>query len=332
MIRILNAEPLGYCEEARAVLRQVGEVVEAPLGRAELLSRLPGFDVLIVRLAHQVDQEMLDVAGRLKVIVSATTGLDHIDVDYANARNIAVLSLRGETAFLEKIAATGEHTWALVLSLLRRIPEASASVLAGRWDRDNHRGCELSGKRLGLVGLGRIGRQVARYGLAFRMHVSAYDPHPAEWVESVKRAPDLQALLRASDILSLHVPLDEQTTGLLGPKELDCLPEHAMVINTSRGELLDETALVDALASGHLSGAAVDVLSHEREPHERSHSPLLRYAATHNNLLITPHIGGATCESMARTEVFMARKLAHHLCSRALNEPLPETDSSRGQE
>ena len=163
MTRILNAEALGYCDEARVILRELGEVAEGNLDREELLARLPGYDVLIVRLAHQVDREVIDTGRHLKVIVSATTGLDHIDTSYAASKGIAVLSLRGEAAFLDSIWATAEHTWALLLAVLRRIPQAFASARAGHWDRDLFRGNELAGKRLGIVGLGRVGRKVARY-------------------------------------------------------------------------------------------------------------------------------------------------------------------------
>ena len=157
MISILNAEPRGYCEEARAILKGLGQLTERELSRAELLAQLPGYDALIVRLAHQIDQEVVDRGKGLKAIVTATTGLDHINVEYAQQKGIAVLSLRGETAFLNTVSATAEHTWALLLALLRRIPAAFASVRAGQWDRDHFRGSELDGKRLGLVGLGRHG-------------------------------------------------------------------------------------------------------------------------------------------------------------------------------
>ena len=315
MIRILNAEPLGYCDEARSILTQLGELVEAPLNRSELLSRLLDYDVLIVRLAHQIDREVIDAGCRLKAIVTATTGLDHIDVDYAQSRGVAVLSLKGETEFLRTVSATAEHTWALLLALLRHIPQAFSAVQAGGWDRDAFRGHQLDGKRLGIIGLGRIGRKVARYGLVFCMDVAAYDPYAAEWVKGVARLSELSDLLRHSDVLSLHVPVNEETIGVIGAGELALLPPEAVLINTSRGELIDETALVHALENGYLAGAALDVIAHEREPEQRQESPLLAYARTHENLLITPHIAGATHESMAKTEAFMAHKLATFLNS-----------------
>ena len=314
MIRILNAEPHQYSEEARTVLRGLGEVVERPLGRAELVRALPEFDVLIVRLGHQVDRALLDVGRRLRAVVTATTGLDHVDVDHAARRGVAVLSLRGETEFLRTIPATAEHTWALLLALFRRIAPAFDSVRRGAWDRDRFRGRELAGGRLGIVGLGRVGRRVARYGLAFDMGVAAYDPYATEWPPGVRRAATVEDLLAETDVLSLHVPLNPETHGLIDRRALALLPRGAVVVNTARGDLVDPAALQAALETGHLTGAALDVLPGERDLVAGTATPaLLAYARAHDNLLVTPHVAGATVESMARTELFMARKLAAFL-------------------
>ena len=313
MIRILNVEPQGYCDDARLILNKVGQVVEDCLNREDLIRQLHAYDVLITRLAHQVDREVIDSGTRLRAIVTATTGLDHIDVDYADARGIAVLSLRGEFEFLRTICATAEHTWALLLALLRRIPQAFTSVLEGNWNRNEFRGNELNGKLLGILGLGRVGRQVADYGLAFGMKVAAYDPYATEWVDGVERVAKLHDLLRRGNVISLHLPLNGETQQLIGDSELTSLPSGSILVNTSRGELLDEMVLVRALETGHLAGAALDVIQHERNPDKLFSSPLLSYARTHDNLLITPHVAGATHESMSRTEVFMAGKLVAFL-------------------
>lgn len=307
-LRILNLEPENYAAEALAVLQSLGEVETGPLDRRALLDCIGGFEVLIVRLAHQIDRQVLERADRLKVIVSATTGLDHIDLDCAAAKGIAVLSLRGETEFLRGIPATAEHTWALLLALVRRIPAAHASVLAGEWQRDRFRGADLAGKTLGLLGLGRIGEKVARYGLAFGMRVAAFDPYRAGWPDGVERLVSQADLLGRSQVLSIHVPLNAETEGLIGAAELNLLPPGALLVNTSRGQVLDEAALLAALENGHLGGAALDVLGEERSVN-LVESPLVRYARAHDNLILTPHIGGATRESMAATEIFMAHKL-----------------------
>ena len=305
---ILNLEPDNYSAEASAILQSLGRVDSGPLTRRELLERIGDYEIIIVRLAHQVDREMLDRAERLKAILTATTGLDHIDMAYAESKNITVLSLRGETEFLRGIPATAEHTWALFLALVRRIPSAFQSVLAGEWERDRFKGHDLAGKTLGILGLGRIGEMVARYGQAFGMRVIAYDPYRRDWLPGVERAGEMETLLRQSQVLCVHVPLNEETTNLLGAAELAQLPPGAVLVNTARGQVLDESALLNALESGRLAGAALDVICNERSEGPNC-SPLVQYARTHDNLLITPHIAGATYESMAATEIFMARKL-----------------------
>ncbi len=314
-LRILNIEPQGYSANARQKLGALGELVEQPMSRAELLAAVADFDVLIVRLNHQIDRRVIDAGQRLQAIVSATTGLDHIDVDYARRRGIQVVSLKGEVAFLQTISATAEHTWALLLCLLRRLVPAAASVMRGEWDRDAFRGRELYGKNLGIVGLGRLGRKVARYGLAFDMHVGAYDPSSKDWLPDVWRAESLKALLAWCDVVSLHVPLNDSTQQMIGADALARLSPTAVLINTSRGQIVDENALVDALRRGSLSGAAVDVIANERVPAMRAASPLLDYAREHDNLIISPHIGGATHESMARTEAFIVAKLKDGLAA-----------------
>jgi D-3-phosphoglycerate dehydrogenase len=310
--RILNLEPDNYSTEALAILQSLGRVDGGPLTRRELLERIGDYEIIIVRLAHQVDREIVGRTTRLKVIVTATTGLDHIDVAYAEAKNIKVLSLHGETEFLRSIPATAEHTWALLLALVRQIPAAFQSVLAGEWERDRFKGHDLAGKTLGILGLGRIGEMVACYGQAFDMRVVAYDPYRKDWLPGVERASSQSELLGQSQVLCVHVPLNEETENLLGAAELAQLPPGAILVNTARGQIIDEATLLSALEQGHLAGAALDVLGEERAA-DPNRSLLVQYARSHNNLLITPHIAGATSESMAATEVFMARKLRAYL-------------------
>ena len=309
MIRILNAEPYGYDSEARTVLQSIGELAEARLSQEELPRRVGDVDVLIVRLGLRVDRQVIDVGSGLRAIVSATTGLDHIDVDYARSRGVSVLSLQDETEFLKNVRATAEHTWALLLALVRRIPFAFRSVCEGEWDRDRFRGHDLYGKRFGVVGLGRIGEMVARYAMAFGLQVHAYDPLRQGWPPDVVREPTLDDLLRVAEILSLHAPLNDQTRALIGSRELNLLPAGAILVNTARGDLIDAYALLDTLSEGKLAGAALDVIPGERDDRDERRAALVEYARKHSNLLLTPHIGGATVESMALTELLMANRL-----------------------
>lgn len=311
--RVLNAEPDRYSPRARAALQEVAEVVEEALDREALLRRVPDFDALIVRLAHRVDREVLAAGTRLRAVATATTGLDHVDLAAARERGVEVLSLRGEHEFLRSVSATAEHTWALLLALLRHIPAAHHAASRGEWDRDRFRGRELEGKRLGVLGLGRIGAKVADYGRAFGMEVRAYDRYLEAWPDGVGCAESLDALLAWSDVLTVHVPLNEDTRGMLGARQLARMPKGSWLVNTSRGAVVSGQDLVDALRAGHLAGAAVDVVEGETEPGGPAQDPLVRYAREHDALLVTPHVGGATAESMEKTEVFMARKLAGFL-------------------
>ncbi|MCA9997877.1 MAG: hypothetical protein KDE56_19090 [Anaerolineales bacterium] len=311
---ILNAEPDNYSPAARDILQTMGEVWDKrPLTRPQLLAQLPHAHVLIVRLAHHIDAEIIQAGHQLQAIVTATTGLDHIDLAAATAQGVAVLSLRGEEQFLRTIPATAEHTWALLLALVRHIPAATAAVQRGQWNRDEFRGHDLFGKRLGIIGLGRIGNMVVRYAHAFGLHVQAYDPYLMTWPANVAQHLQLDTLLASSDIITLHIPLNSSTIKLIGARELALLPPGAWLVNTSRGAIVDESALLAALQTNQLGGAALDVLAAEVAGEITHQHPLVHYAQTHQNLLITPHIGGATRDSMAMTEIFMAQKLRRFL-------------------
>jgi D-3-phosphoglycerate dehydrogenase len=314
-LRILNAEPRDYSEAARKFLREIGTLEEAELDRSALLACIGEYDVLIVRLAHSVDRELLEAATRLSVVVTATTGLDHIDLGEAAARGVTVLSLRGEHAFLSSVSSTAELTWALLLALVRRLMPAFDHVRQGGWDRDQFRGVELQGMRLGIVGVGRVGTMVARYGRAFAMNVAAFDPDPLAWPEGVERVESLDQLAMGADVLTVHAPLDESTQGLIDRNVLLKLPRGAFLVNTARAAILDGAALLELLESGHLAGAAIDVLDAERDEAGLRNHPLIEYARTHENLLVTPHIAGASTQAMERTEVFMAEKLRDHVAA-----------------
>ncbi len=316
---ILNVEPDRFSEAARGVLRSIGELREEAAGsRDALLCLAAGADVLWTRLAHRIDDGVLAAAPRLRTVVTPTTGLTHIDLEAAARRGVAVLSLRGETAFLERITATAELAWGLVLALSRRLGEAFDQTRAGGWDRDALRGRELQGATLGVLGLGRLGRMVARYGLAFRMRVLAADP-AAETAapEGVEIVP-ADCLLAEADVVSVHASLTDASRGFLDARAFARMKPGVLFVNTARGELVDDAALRAALESGRVAAAALDVLSGEpfAGPAAPAAHPLAAYARAHpDRLLLTPHIGGATAESMAATELFMAEKLRDRLAA-----------------
>lgn len=309
-LKILIAESRDFSAEALALLSNIGEVRLEDLDRSELSKLAADCDLLWVRLRNRIDRDLLQRARRLQAIATPTTGLNHIDLDEAARRGIRVFSLRGETDFLKDIRATAEHTIGLTLALLRHIPGAVQNAHFGTWNRDAFRGSELCGKTVGVVGYGRLGRLVAGYFRAFGAHIIAADPHvtSSEAENFVEMAP-LEALLMRSDVVTLHVSLSADTEKFFGLEQFQRMKRGSWFVNTARGELIDEAALLKALDSGHISGAALDVLCGETLP-EFYANPLLRYAQTRGNLLITPHIGGCTSESMAKTEIFLARKIA----------------------
>lgn len=314
MLRLLILEPEGYSQEAIDILRDFSDIDYGPLSRGELKKAISRYDGLIVRLGHKIDREILDNAINLKFIASATTGLNHIDCDYAKKLGIAILSLKGETDFLDSIHATAEHTWALILSLIRNIPVSMRNVYEGRWDRDAFKGSELFGKTLGVIGYGRLGKKIARYAKAFGMNVIVNDVkrvHPDEGITFAS----LDTLLEDSDIVTIHVPYTRANHNLISIEQINKIKQGAYLVNTSRGEVLDEHALLESLVSGHLAGAALDVMcgENEKDPRWMRSDPLIAYAREHTNLIITPHLGGCTFESMEKTEIFIARKIRSFL-------------------
>ncbi len=276
---------------------------------AALLAAIPSAEVLWVRLAYKIDAVLMAKAPALSLIVTATTGLNHIDLKAADQRGIQVLSLKGKTDFLKDIRATAEHTIGLILALIRHLPAAASEVTSGGWRRDPYQGSELYGKTVGLVGYGRLGKIVARYLRAFDTTVLVTDPvvpHGplTEGIESVSS----EELLRKSDIVSLHVDLHDGTKGFYDANLFLAMKPGAFFLNTSRGELIDETALLGRLQSGAIRGAALDVLSNEKTA-GMGENALVQYAQGSENLIITPHIGGCTVESMGKAEHFLAQEL-----------------------
>lgn len=309
-IRILNAEPENYSKEARVILERFASIDEEVLDREGLIDKINDYDALIVRLRHRIDKGVIDKGHQLKVIATATTGLEHIDIKATKEKGIAIISLRGERAFLDTVAGTAEHTFALLQALARRLPSAFESVKLREWDRDKFRGIELQGKVIGIVGYGRLGRLVGNYSKAFGMKVLAFDPYVKikdEWVQQV----DFSDILDKSDIITFHVPLSSETYKRVSHREIRRMKTGVLIINTSRGEVLDEKAILEGLHSGKLGGAAFDVLSGEwtGKPDWLYSNPLWNYAQNNDNVIITPHIGGATIESMRKTEIFIANKL-----------------------
>ena len=308
-MRILNLEGGNLSPAARVRLAELG-MVDDREPQAALPADLSGYEVFTTRFDHLLTDAVLARAPQLRFILSPTTGLDHVDLKAADARGIQVISLRGQFEFLRGVYASAEHSWALLLALVRRLPAAVQAPAQGVWAQRPFFGSELARKSIGIVGLGRIGEKVARYARAFDMTVLAYDPAPKGRVDGVEMVNDLDTFLARSEILSIHVPLQDDTRGMIGAAQLALLPKGALLLNTARGAIVDEVALLAALQSGHVAGAAMDVLTGEGACGFPQENPLVVHAKSHGNVLITPHIGGSTWESRQMTELFVIEKLA----------------------
>jgi D-3-phosphoglycerate dehydrogenase / 2-oxoglutarate reductase len=264
-----------------------------------------------VRLQERITAAMMGPSPRARVLACNATGIDHIDVAHCASVGMRVVSLKGETEFLRTVSATAELTWALLLSLLRHVHDAHTDVVThGRFARDLFSGTELRGKTIGIVGMGRLGSLVAGYARAFSMHVLGADPR-TDFPHALAERVSLDDLLGRSDIVSVHVDYGPHTHHLIDARALSLLQRHAVLINTSRGGVVDEHAVVDAIVHTRLAGIATDVL--DGDPHVTAMHPLVQLARTHRNILVTPHIGGNTAESFEKTEVFLAGRVVDAL-------------------
>ncbi|OLC12799.1 MAG: phosphoglycerate dehydrogenase, partial [Candidatus Rokubacteria bacterium 13_1_40CM_69_96] len=300
------------------------DVVET-LPEPALVARIGEYEGLIVRSATKVTRVVLVAGVKLEVVGRAGAGVDTIDVDAATERGVVVMNTPGGNT-----TAVAEHTLALVLALARRVPAADAALKAGRWEKSRLQGVELFGKVLGVLGLGRIGSEVARRALGFRMHVIAYDPYLTR--EAAERqgveAVELDELLARADFITIHVPLTGDTRHLLGEDALARVKSGVRIINCARGGIVDERALADAIRAGHVAGAALDVF--EQEPPPIDH-PLLGL----EQVIVTPHLGAATDEAQTAVALAIAEQVAdallHGVVVNAVNLPSIDAETYREQ-
>lgn len=290
MSRILVAEKIA--SSGLAMLREGGhEAVDlAGAPRETLLQELQTADALLVRSATKVDAELLAAGPRLSVVARAGVGVDNVDVPAATARGILVLN-----APTANVVSAVEHTFALLFALLRRVPAAAESMAHGRWEKSKFLGSELAGKSLGIVGLGQVGSRVAARARAFEARILGHDPFlPDERAKEMGVSlVSLQELLEQSDIVTLHATVAEKGKPLVGRAEMARMKRGAILVNVARGALVDGTALAEALRSGHLAGAALDVF--DPEPPDPA-DPLLKLP----NVVATPHLGASTVEAQER--------------------------------
>lgn len=254
-----------------------------------------------------VTRTMLDSAPHLQLVVAATTGTNHIDSAALEERRIPLFSLK-QREVLSRITAAAEHSWLLLMACARKLRPAIESVEKGEWNRQNFPGTMLRGKRLGIIGFGRLGRWMARYAEAFGLDISAHDPLLDSFPPNVRRA-SLEQILTSSDFISIHVHLTESTRGMLSAQKISTIKRGCVLINTSRGEIIDEVALVQSLKEGQIAAVGADVLWSEPAIRE---SPLWQYSAENSNVILTPHIGGLCPEAVELVVLDCCQRIVEH--------------------
>lgn len=306
MTRVVIADPLGA--DGIALLRRDLDVT--PAEGDDIAALLPGAAALVVRSRTQVTEDLLERGGDLRLVARAGIGVDNIDVAAATRRGILVVN-----APHASVRSAAEHTLALMLAAARRLPAADAAVRSGAW-RSGYQGTQLAGKTLGVVGVGKIGRQVAWLASAIGMEVIAHDPYlpPGAWDDLGLPSWPLDDLLAAADVVTLHVPLLPETRRLMDEIRLRRMKEGAILVNCARGGLVDEAAAAVLLVEGRLGGAAFDVF--EEEP--PADSPL--FAAPH--VILTPHAAASTREAQAHVAVEIAQQVLDYFAGRPVAHPV----------
>jgi D-3-phosphoglycerate dehydrogenase len=298
----------GLDETGQSILRESATVDDkSSISADDLLKVIPDYDAVIVRGRTRITASVMDAASTLKVIGRAGVGVDNIDLDAAKKHNITVVNAPMSTSL-----AVAELTFGLLLALAREIPRADASMKQGEWLKKDLTGIELNDKTLGVIGYGRIGAEMGKRAAAFGMNVVAYDPliseeeMQARGVEPVS----IQDLYAWSDFISLHLPLSVQTRDMVGPLAFSQMKDGVRIVSAARGGIIDEAALVDALNSGKVAGAALDVFAQE--------PPGLTEAVSHPRVIATPHIGAQTAEAQSRAAEDIASEVLSALRGDAL--------------
>lgn len=309
-MRVLITDSLA--EEGLRLLRDTKSIeVDLRMGLAKdaLRAALAEADGIIIRSGTQLTADVLDQPGKLRAIVRAGVGVDNIDVAAATRRGVVVMNTPGGNT-----VSTAEHTISLIMALSRNIPQANDSLHAGRWDRNKFTGTQLAGKTLGVVGLGRVGMAVAKRALGLEMKVIGFDPFMSPEraaQQGIETVAGLNEILPRCDYLTVHTPLSDETRGLIGAERIAKMRRGVRIINCARGGIIDEKALEDALRSGHVAGAALDVFVQE-PPGEH---PLLKLP----NVIATPHLGASTAEAQVEVAVEAARLMIDFLTTGRVN-------------
>ena len=313
---ILCTAPLHFLPEIRKQLEDKYNVIYAFRAEREdvipLLNNINGW-IVDPGANYRVDRDLMSHAKNLEIIVTPSTGRDHIDLDYCEEYNIAFDGLRGKEDIIKNIHASAEFSFALLLAMVRKLVPSVLAAEKGYWRdiEDEFRGIEIGEKTIGLIGYGRIGKKMARYSKAFGATVYVYDPFVKAEEEGIIQTETMDELLEVSDIVGLHVHLDKETLDMFSHEQFNKMKKGSYFLNTSRGGLANEDAMLEALSSGHLTAAAVDVISGEQSKEFYDHK-VIKYARENNNLLVSPHIAGLTVDSQGKAAQFSVDTLNKH--------------------
>lgn len=332
-MKIRGSRPLRVLLTERFMLEELREHIphgwdcqfDASVHEDELSATISTWnpDVVFTRLGLYFNRTCFEASAALKLVATPTTGLDHIDLEAGRACGVEILSLRGQTSLLRTITSTAEHAWALLLAASRSLPESAQRPIAGDWSRGELNIHQLAGKQLGLIGIGRLGAMLAEYGRAFQMKVVATDPRSdAISVPDFVEIATIKELLNKSDYLIVAASYSHGDLPILRPEHFDMMKTGVILVNVSRGELIDEEALVHALKTGVVRSAGLDVLTGDsRWTHKiMGQSPLLDLAKVSRQVIVTPHTGGYAVEAVMTTRRYLIEKVANWFSRSPLEE------------
>tara|TARA_E500000178_G_scaffold352047_1_gene414567 strand:- start:10121 stop:11068 length:948 start_codon:yes stop_codon:yes gene_type:complete len=314
MKKTLNTLDVSDITNFNEIFKGISKIKNIKPKRALVLEEIKDADAYLASASIRIDRQFLDNASKLKVIGSPSTGVDHMDLDLIKEKKIKCYDISKEFKLINSFTATSELAFSLILALNRKIIPAIVDSKKGVWSREKFQGFQLHGKTLGIIGLGRLGKISAKIGLGFGMKIIANDIKKINY-KNIKMV-SLEEIAKKSDIISIHVHLNNLTKNLINQNFFNNMKKTSFVVNTARGKIINERDLLYSLKNKIIAGAGLDVIDGEwLSQKKRSEHKLIKYARNNNNLLITPHVGGSTKESIQNARIFMARKVAKFLSS-----------------
>jgi D-3-phosphoglycerate dehydrogenase len=311
-MKFLNLDPYNFSVSAKERISKYFVYDEIDASNDFNLSLLEQYDVILVKFSIKFDKKVISSCKKLKYILCPATGVDHIDIDYCKSRGITIISLFNESEFLNNVHSSAEHTWALLMSTYKNVINSFDYTMEHqKWERNRFQTRDLFGKKIGIVGYGRNGRKIARYADAFGMEILVYDQLKINTKdENIQiQQVNLENLFAKSNIIILSISLNEQTRNLINKEILSNITTNCYLINTSRGEIVNEDSIINALSNGKLTYYATDVLTNEYQDNFLQYSKIFKYCKKNINVLITPHIAGSNLDSWEKTDNFVVEKL-----------------------